>query len=122
MFNEADCFIFATPINCGTVTAVMKTFLERTVWVFAKPGKFPINGCPQTRTSKKKKAIIILSTGIVPSFLRRFCDDATTLIKDNCEISYNAKVIGTLYAGAVENKGINPYLGKAYKLGKKLAT
>ena len=31
LFDAADRYIFATPVNCGTVTAVMKTFLERTV-------------------------------------------------------------------------------------------
>lgn len=120
IINGADCFIFATPINCGTVTAVMKTFLERTCWVFAKPGKRPISGCPEPRTARKKKAIIILSTGIVPSIFRRFCDDATSLIKSNCDCCFNAKILGTLYAGAVEKKGLNAFLDKAYKLGAKL--
>ena len=120
MINEADCYIFGTPINCGTVTAIMKTFLERTCWTFARPGKFPIKGCPEPRSMRKKRAIILLSTGIIPPFFRRFCDDATSLIKSNCECCFNAKVIGTLYAGAVEKKGINAYLDKAYKLGKKL--
>ncbi len=120
LFAEADGYIFATPINCGTVTAVMKTFLERTVWVHGRPGKRPINGCPEPRSQTQKRAIIILSTGIVPPLLRRFCDDATSLIKSNCECSYNTKVIGTLYAGAVENRGLERYLHRAFTLGKKL--
>ncbi|MGA1864099.1 MAG: flavodoxin family protein [bacterium] len=122
IINKADGFIFGTPINCGTVTAVMKTFLERTCWIFAKPGKRLINGCPEPRATRKKKAIIILSAGIIPSILRRFCDDATSLIKSNCEFCFNAKVLGTLYAGAVEKKGLNTYLNKAYKLGAKLTS
>lgn len=120
MINEADGYIFATPINHGTVTAIMKTFIERTSWTLARPGKFPIKGCPEPRTKRKKKAIIILSTGIVPFILRRFCDDATSLIKSNSKYCFNAKVVGTLYAGAVEKKGVSIYLDKAYKFGRKL--
>jgi len=119
---EADGFIFGSPVNCGTVTAVMKTFLERTVWVFGRPGSRPINGCPEPRSAKEKRAIIILSSGIIPPILRRFCDDATSLIKGQCGCSFNAKVMGTLYAGAIEKKGLNTYMDRAYNLGMKLTS
>jgi multimeric flavodoxin WrbA len=119
--QEADAFIFATPINIGTVTAVMKTFLERTCWTLAKPGSKPIKGCPQPRTKKHKKAVIILSSGVVPPVLRRFCDDASSLIKSSCESSFGARVTGTLYAGALEKRGIDKYLDRAYELGKRLS-
>lgn len=122
MIDEADGFIFGTPINMGTVTAVMKTFLERTCWVFAKPGKRPVNGCPTPRTTREKKAIIILSTGIISPIFRRWCDDATSLIKSQCTCGLNAKVLGSLYAGAVEKKGVDVYMDKAYNLGRKLAS
>ena len=122
VIEEADAFIFGTPVNEGTVTAVMKTFLERTTWVFAKPGKRPINGCPAPRTTKKKRAIIIVSSGIVPPLLRRWCDDATSLIKSHCDCILGARVMGSLYAGAVEKRGLEVYLNKAYKLGKKLTS
>jgi hypothetical protein len=120
--QQADAFIFATPINCGTVTAVMKTFLERTCWTLAKPGRKPIKGCPEPRTTRKKRAIIILSTGLVPPVLRRFCDDATSLIKSNCACCFGARVVGSLYAGAVDKRGVNTYSGKAYALGEKLTS
>ena len=120
MIQEADCFIFATPINCGTVTAVMKTFLERTCWTLAKPGNDPIPGCPEPRGKKKRKAIIITSTGIVPPELQEACDDATPLIKSNCESCFNAEVVGTLYAGAVETTGVSAYFDDAFRLGEQL--
>jgi multimeric flavodoxin WrbA len=122
LIQKADRFIFGTPINCGTVTAVMKTFLERTCWTFSKPGKHPIDGCPEPRTTKKKKAIILLSTGIAPPELREYCDDATSLIISNCECCFNAEVVGSLYAGAVESKGLSPYLNGAFELGEKLVS
>jgi multimeric flavodoxin WrbA len=120
--NEADGFIFATPVNMGQVTAVMKTFLERTTWVLSKPGKRPIHGCPTPRSTRKKKAIIIVSSGIIPPLLRRWCDDATSLIKSQCDCIYNAQVVGSMYAGAVEKRGVDVYMEKAYKLGRKLAS
>lgn len=120
--EKADAFIFATPINCGTVTAVMKTFLERTCWTLAKPGRWPFKGCPAPRSTNKKRAIVILSTGIVPPLLRYFCDDATSLIKSNASCCFGAKVVGTLYAGDVEGRGIGGYLEKAHRLGKLLAS
>jgi multimeric flavodoxin WrbA len=122
MIEKADGFIFGTPVNMGAVTAIMKTFLERTAWVFAKPGKRPIHGCPTPRTTRKKRAIIIVSSGIVPPLFRRWCDDATPLIKSHCVCHFNTKVLGSLYAGAVEKRGIDVYLDKAYKLGKKLTS
>lgn len=121
MVEGADALIFGTPVNMGTVTAVMKTFLERTCWVFAKPGRRPIRGCPTPRARREKKAIIILSSGIVPPFLRRWCDDATALIKSQCASSFNARVVGSLYAGAVEKRGVEAYLDRAYELGRRLA-
>jgi len=120
--QAADGYIFATPINCGTVTAVMKTFLERTCWTLARPGRKPIKGCPEPRSKRRKSAIIILATGLVPPLLRRFCDDATSLIKSNCECCFGARVLGTLYAGAVEKKGIDRYMAKARKLGSRLVS
>ena len=120
MIEKADGFIFGSPVNMGTVTAVMKTFLERTAWVFGKPGKYPIKGCPTPRSKRKKKALILLSSGLVPPLYRRWCDDATSLIKSQCKCHFNAKVVGSLYAGAVEKRGVDFYLDKAYKLGQKL--
>ncbi len=122
LIQAADRLIFATPINCGTVTAVMKTFLERTCWTLAKPGTVPISGCPQPRDTKERKAVILLSTGIVPPELRDACDDATPLIKSNCECCFNAQVVGSLYAGAVERHGVDTYLDEAFQLGQTLAS
>ncbi len=120
--DEADSFIFGTPVNMGQVTAIMKTFLERVCWVLAKPGNSPLKGCPEPRIKRMKKAIIIVSSGIIPPILRRWCDEATPLLKDICRTNLNAKILGSLYAGAVERKGIDIYRKKAFKLGKTLTS
>jgi len=120
LLNEADAYIFGTPINMGHETAIMKTFVERVCYILSKPGNFPLKGCPTPRTTKKKKAIAIMSAGVVPTFLRMFCDDATALIKDFCSCILNARLVGSMYAGAVEKRGVDVYIAKAYQLGRKL--
>lgn len=116
----ADAFIFATPVNIGAVTAVMKTFLERLCWTFARPGTRPLPGCPTPRSTQPKRAVILVTSGLVPPLLRRFCDDATPLIRSICRDSLNASVVGSLYAGAVERRGVEAYLPRARELGRRL--
>ena len=124
---EADGYIFGTPVFMAHETAIMKRFLERICYVFAKPSpkrtKLVIpKDCPIPRTKKKKRAIIITSSGIIKPRWKKFCDDATPLIKQTIRDSLNAKVVGTLYAGGVFKKGVEPYLDQAYDLGKKLTS
>jgi NAD(P)H-dependent FMN reductase len=121
---KSDALILGTPVHMGTVTALMMAFLERICWTFAKPeGKILfINECPVPRTTKKRKAVIIITSGIVPPLLRRFCDDATPLIKRTISDSLNAKTVGDMYAGDVEHRGAESYFEKAKMLGRKLAT
>ncbi|MDY6845075.1 MAG: hypothetical protein SVW57_13415 [Thermodesulfobacteriota bacterium] len=72
-----------TPVHMGFATAIMMNFLERICWTFAKLERriLTISGCPLPRSDKKRKSNIIVTSGIVPSLYRRFCDEATPLIK-----------------------------------------
>ena len=120
--NEADGYIFGTPIFMGTMTAIIKTFCERFCWVLSKPGKWPIKGCPVPRTKAKKAAITIMSTAIVPNFLRKLCDDATKFFRESLPCMLNAKIVGSVYAGSVgfNNPTSEKYFDKTVDLGKKL--
>ena len=119
---KSDSLIFGTPVHMGYATAIMMTFLERICWTFAKPeGKLlSIYGCPIPRSNKNRKAIIIVTSGIIPPLFRRFCDDATSLIKQTVKDSLNAKTVGDMYAGDIEHRGVDYYLDKAFNLGRKL--
>ncbi|MCB2186566.1 MAG: flavodoxin family protein [Deltaproteobacteria bacterium] len=119
----SDRLILGTPVHMGGATGVMTTFLERICWTFAKPeGKqFVVERCPVPRSAKARKAAIIVVSGIVPPLFRRFCDDATSLIKVTIRDSLNARTVGDMYAGAVENRGVERYLDQARKLGRRLA-
>ena len=119
---NSDSLIFGTPVHMGYATAAMMTFLERICWTFAKPERknFTISGCPLPRSEKKRKSVIIVTSGIVPPIYRRFCDEATPLIKRTVMDSLNAKAVGDIYAGDIEHRGVEYYLGRAYNLGRKL--
>ena len=119
---KSDALIFGTPVHMGYATAIMMTFLERICWTFAKPeGTYlTIHRCPIPRSNKIRKSIIIVTSGIVPPLLRRFCDEATPLIKQTAKDSLNAKTVGTMYAGDIEHRGVDYYLERAFNLGRKL--
>ena len=119
----SDCLILGTPVHMGYATALMTTFLERICWTFAKPDRriLTISGCPRPRSDKKRRAIIIVTSGIVPPIYRRFCDQATPLIKGTIKDSLNAATVGDLYAGDIEHRGVEHYFDKAFRLGRKLA-
>jgi len=118
----SDALIFGTPVHMGYATAIMMAFFERICWTFAKPeGKLlSIHGCPIPRSNKTRKSIIIVTSGIIPPIFRRFCDDATRLIKQTAKDSLNAKTVGDLYAGDIEHRGVDHYVASAFNLGRKL--
>ena len=118
----SDLLIFGTPVHMGFATGIMTTFMERICWVFAKPEKsyIVVNGCPMPRSEKKRKSIILVTSGIVSPYLRRFCDEATPLIKGVSRDSLNSKTVGDLYAGNIWKRGVNYYADKAFELGRKL--
>jgi hypothetical protein len=121
VIRDADAYIFATPVNMGAATAVMKTFLERICFTLARPGRWPIKGCPEPRCAERKKLVVLVSSGLVPPVLRRLCDTATSLIRTTCRDSLNTRLVGSLYAGAVEKRGFDCYTGAARELGRMLA-
>jgi len=120
--HDSDLLIWGTPIHMGYIPSILMTFIERFVWLFAKPeGKhLTLTNCPTPRSNKKRKSITIITNGIVPPIYRMFCDEATHIIKETVKETLNGDTLGSLYAGAIEKRGVECYLDKAYKLGMKL--
>jgi len=119
---NSNALILGTPIHMGYASALVMTFLERICWTFAKPGKsyILIKGCPAPRSDKKRKAVIIAVSGMIPVRYKKLCNWATPQIKGVIKDSLNARTVGELYAGNVWHKGVEPYFNKALKLGQKL--
>jgi multimeric flavodoxin WrbA len=120
---KADRLIIGTPIHMAYASALMMTFLERICWTFAKPEKsyVLVKGCPTPRSDKKRKAIIITVSGMIPSRYKRLCNAATPQIRGVIKDSLNAETVGKLYAGDVWHVGVETYFDHAFKLGKKLS-
>jgi NAD(P)H-dependent FMN reductase len=120
--RQSDALIFGTPVHMGHTPAIVMAFLERICWAFAKPeGRvLGVKGCPVPRSNKERKAIIIVTSGIVPPLYRRLCDEATPLIKCTLKDSLNARSVGDLYAGDIEHRGVEYYFDKAFRLGQRL--
>lgn len=118
----SDYLIFGTPVHMGYATAVMMTFLERICWTFGKPERtvMTIKGCPLPRSNKKRKAVIIVTSGIVPPLYRKLCNWAAKQIKGVVIDSLNGKIVGDMYAGDIEHRGVDHYFDKAFKLGRRL--
>lgn len=94
--EDADGFIFASPTNFGSATAIFKRFMERLTvyayWPWGAPG-------PQYRKAKlpQKKAVLV-SSSAAPGLLGRLFFNTPKQLK------YTAKVIGAdsvgiLFAG-----------------------
>ncbi len=120
---NSDALIFGTPVHMGYATGLMMCFLERVCWTFAKPEKsyIVIKGCPLPRSNKKRKAVIIVTSGIIPPRYRKFCNQAAPLIRGVIKDSLNAKTVGEMYGGDIEHQGVDRYFDEALKLGKRLA-
>lgn len=119
---QADIMIFGTPVHMGYATGIMMTFLERVCWTFAKPERtfLTVKGCPRPRSDRKRKAITIVTSGIVPPLYQKFCNWAAGQIKTVVRDSLNGKIVGTLYAGDIEHRGVARYHRKAFRLGQRL--
>lgn len=123
VIEAADVLIVGTPVHMGSATALTLSFLERICWTFAKPGGrvLTVSGCPIPRTAKRRTAMIIVVSGVVPPLYRWFCDDATALIRSTLRDSLNCTTLCDMYAGAAERKGIDGYLRRAREMGSDLA-
>ena len=119
----ADAFLFGTPVNLSSVTAVMKTFIERLVWTAGKPCPAGLlKGAPMPRVRRKRRAGIIVSTGGTPRWLRPFCDKATPMIRELSQTILNAKVVSTQWAGMILTRGVERHLAKSARLGQTLVS
>lgn len=99
--EKCDAYIFASPTNFGSVTAIFKRFMERLVvygyWPWGeKFPKFRKTGLPQ------KKAVIVTSCA-APSIIGRFFYETTKQLKTAAK-TIGAKPVGTLYTGMVSQQ------------------
>jgi len=121
VIEDADAIVLASPVNFGTVTALMKRFMERLVCYAYWPWGM---GAPKVRNRQMSKRAVIVVSSAAPAFLARIMTPVVKLLKQAAGL-IGAKSVGVLFIGlAAREKRHDPGPGvrkKARLLGKKLA-
>lgn len=118
--DGSDAIVLASPMNFGTVTALMKRFIERLVCFAYWPWGM---NAPKMRNEEKKKRALVVASSAAPSFVARLSSKLVKLLKDAASI-LGAKTIEVLFIGLAareERQQIGEKTRKkARLLGKKL--
>ncbi len=96
--DEASGLVFASPVNFGDMTAIMKRFIERLVaysyWPWTE--KFP-----KPRINERNKKAILVTSSAAPAFIgKTLMPCVLKTMKQPAEL-VGAKVVKTIYSGLV---------------------
>ena len=120
--EASDAIVLASPMNFGTVTAIMKRFIERLAcyahWPWGQPA-------PKMRNRVKGKRAVLVASSAAPAVIARLLSKIVGSLKQAADV-LGAKTIGVLFIGLAAQQP-HQELGertkeKAHKLGKKLAS
>ena len=101
--RAADGLLLASPLRGGLPTALMFQFLERALFLLARPtgSAMGMQGCPEPRqTEKTGVAATLVSAGCATTEFRPACDMATPVLAWYASCFVNGLPIGDLYAAA----------------------
>lgn len=117
----ADALVLGSPMNFGTVTAVMKRFIERLVCFAYWPWGMM---SPKTRNRRMGKEAVIVISSAAPAFLMRFRTGIAGLLKTAASL-LGARTVGVVAVGLAARKPHQELrkgtIKKARLLGKALA-
>ena len=116
VLDEADIVITATPVYFHSVTAQLKTFIDRTQAIWAS--KYVLES---TMISRKRRLGFAVCTGGPPQEKSYF--DCTLKVLDIFHKCINAKLIGTLMVADVDHEYVSKredVLEHARQEGRKL--
>lgn len=120
--DASDAFILASPMNFGTVTALMKRFIERLICYAHWPWG---QGAPQERVPEKNRRAVVVASSAAPAWLSRWTTDIVKVLKKAARVMGAGKV-DVLFIGMAGHEReaalSERYRRKARALGKKLAT
>lgn len=118
--ESADAYIFASPINFYTVTALMKRFIERLVCY----GYWPWGTSPKDRLPKGRKKALLITSSACPAFIGRIVFRHTFSVLKACAQCLGAGPIRKLYFGTValrpDDTLTDSNKRRAYAAGQKL--
>jgi multimeric flavodoxin WrbA len=109
--EDADCYIFASPTNMSSATALFKRFLERLV-VF---GYWPwgMNAPKFRKEGGVRKKAVLVSSCAAPSCMGRFFSDTLKSLKSAAKL-VGADPVGSVFAGLVSQEK-SPALASKYE-------
>jgi len=114
--------VLGSPMNFGTVTAVMKRFFERLVCFAYWPWE---TNAPKIRNKSKPRRAVIVASSMAPAWMARPTTQMVGLMKKAAALM-GAKTVGVLYVGLAarqQNQRISrKTIEKAQMLGKKLVS
>ena len=117
----SDGVVIASPVNFGTMTALMKRFLERLMCYAYWPWGA---AAPRVRDRRMPRRAVIVTSSAAPALLARLMTPILKPLKLAATL-VGAKTSGVLFVGlAAREKGQEPgarAMKKARLLGKKLA-
>ncbi len=118
--ERSDAFVLASPMNFGTVTAVMKRFVER----LACYGYWPWEtAAPQVRNKQKGKRAVVVASSAAPAFIARLSTQIVGLLK-KCAVLLGARKIDVLFIGLAAKQPAQAISEatrqRARRLGRKL--
>lgn len=120
--DQADVVVLASPINFGTVTALMKRFVERLVCTAYWP--WNSHGYPKPRNKRKTRHAILVTSSACPGFIGRWLMPSSLSVLKQAARCLLAKVYKTLYFGMVadakEDRLNDKGQDKAYAAGRAL--
>ena len=118
----SDALVLGSPMNFGTVTALMKRFTERLVCFAYWPWG---TNAPKMRNTERKRRAVVVASSAAPSLIARLSSKLVRLLKETAGV-LGAKTIGVLFIGLAareEEQQIGERTRKkARLLGKKLTS
>ena len=120
LLDSADAYIFASPINFFTVTALMKRFIERLVCY----GYWPWGTFPKPRIKKGRKKALLITSSACPELVGRIAFRHVFGVLKGAAQCLGARVIGKLYFGSAalgpDDALSDKQKRRAYAAGRKL--
>jgi multimeric flavodoxin WrbA len=101
---EADGILLASPVHSGFITGLMTTFFERAIWPLCRPtGEIMgMKGAPEPRlTDKTRASASIVSAGMTPPEMRKYCDMGTPFMREMAALMFNGEFVGDMFAAGL---------------------
>ena len=114
----SDAIVLASPMNFGTVTAVMKRFIERLACYAWWPWGM---NAPKMRIERREKPAVLVASSAAPALIARLSTQIVGLLKKAAGV-LGARTIGVLFIGLAAQQPRQKLSERARKDARRLGT